>query len=341
MKKTLLLIPAAAFAIASCGSKTELTINGTTNGETENIYVVAGSADTLAVAPVVDGKFNVTVSAEEPCFLYIREDNGQLGAVIAEPGKVTYTMTEGTFKAVGTPLNDKYAQYRETSRDLFKEYQSAEVEDRDAIEEKMNKLDEDFLEDNLSNWLGVFMLTQLQYNMTGEELSEALAKLDPAFAENDDVIRLTDRAAVLMKTGIGKSFIEITQPSVDGTEISLSEVVAANKYVLLDFWASWCGPCMGEVPYLVKDYAEYHKKGFEIFGVSLDRTKEPWVKAIEEKQMSWIHVSDLKYWSSAPAADYGVNSIPANYLIDNNGIIVARNLRGEALGAKLAELLGQ
>lgn len=341
MKKTLLLIPAAALAIASCGNKSELTIKGNTDGATENIYVVAGSADTLAVVPVTDGKFTAAIPAEETRFLYIREDNGQLGAVILEPGKVSYTISEGTFKAVGTPLNDKYAQYRETSKALFKEYQSAEPEDRDAIEEKMNKIDEEFLEDNLSNWLGVYMLTQLQYNMTGEELSEALAKLDPSLAENDDVLRLTDRAAVLMKTGVGKPFIEITQSSPEGKQISLSDVVAANKYVLLDFWASWCGPCMGEVPYLVKDYAEYHKKGFEIFGVSLDRTKEPWVKAIEEKEMNWIHVSDLQYWSSAPAADYGVNSIPANYLIDSNGTIVARNLRGEALGAKLAELLGQ
>ena len=114
----------------------------------------------------------------------------------------------------------------------------------------------------------------------------------------------------------------------------------ANKYVLLDFWASWCGPCMAEVPHLKEAYDAYKAKGFEIFGVSLDNNGEAWWKAVEEKGLNWLHVSDLKGWQNAAAADYAVRSIPSNYLIDcATGTIVAVNLRGEEVKAKLAELL--
>lgn len=341
--KRFLYIPAAALALASCGNNSELTIKGKTDGETENIYVVAnGGKDTLAVVPVVNGAFTATVPVEEPGFLYIREENGALGAVVAEPGKVQYEMADKQFKATGTKLNDIYEKYREDSRALYDDYRNAADDAaKEKAAEKINDLDMDFLEDNFSNWLGVYALTQFQYDMTPEEIFEAIDNLDPKFADNKDVVKIKGRAQTMMKASVGNPYMDIKLPSPKGNEISLSETVAANKYVLLDFWASWCGPCMGEVPYLVKDYAEYHPKGFEIFGVSLDRTAEPWVKAIEDNKMDWIHVSDLKYWDCAPAGEYGVYSIPANFLIDSNGTIIARNLRGEALGAKLAELLGQ
>ena len=127
-----------------------------------------------------------------------------------------------------------------------------------------------------------------------------------------------------------------------GETISLKSVIEnpANKYVLLDFWASWCGPCMGEVPSLLKAYAAYKSKGFEIFGCSLDSDGDSWKKAVSTNKMDWIHVSDLKYWDNAGAEEYGVRSIPANYLIDcSNGTIVASNLRGSALEEQLAKLL--
>jgi thiol-disulfide isomerase/thioredoxin len=127
--------------------------------------------------------------------------------------------------------------------------------------------------------------------------------------------------------------------SIDGQEIKLSEVVADNTYTLLDFWASWCAPCMGELPYLKSAYQKYHSKGFEIYGVSYDDDGAAWRGAIADNAMNWVHVSALKGWDCPTQSLYGVNAIPRNYLIDSEGNIVARNLRGAALEKKLVQLI--
>ena len=121
-----------------------------------------------------------------------------------------------------------------------------------------------------------------------------------------------------LKVAPGNPYIDITEPTPDGKQLSLKSAVEnkKNKYILLDFWASWCGPCMMEVPHLKAAYDKYHKKGFEIYAVSLDQKKENWEKAIKDKKMNWLHVSNVKYWDTPSRNDYAVNSIPANFLID-------------------------
>ena len=137
---------------------------------------------------------------------------------------------------------------------------------------------------------------------------------------------------------VGDVAPEITLNSPEGTPVSLSSL--RGKYVLLDFWASWCGPCRQENPNVVRVYNKFKDKGFTVYSVSLDKEKTNWLKAIEKDGLAWpTHVSDLKYWQSIAAQTYGVNGIPATFLLDKEGRVIAKNLRGEALEQKLAEVL--
>ncbi len=136
--------------------------------------------------------------------------------------------------------------------------------------------------------------------------------------------------------GIGAEAPEIKLPNPQGETIALSSL--RGKYVLLDFWAAWCSPCRRENPALVRAYTKFNSKGFEIYQVSLDKTHEDWVRAIAADKLNWTHVSDLKYWGSPVAKLYYVNSIPANFLLDPEGKIIASNLRGAALEQKLSEI---
>ena len=138
------------------------------------------------------------------------------------------------------------------------------------------------------------------------------------------------------KTGIGKMAPVFSMADPNGKQLSLSDF--KGKYVLIDFWASWCGPCRKENPNVVAAYKKYHDKGFEILGVSLDSTKEPWLKAIAADGLIWNHVSDLKGWKNEAAAQYGVRSVPASFLIGPDGKVVGKDLRGEELHKKLASI---
>ncbi len=171
-----------------------------------------------------------------------------------------------------------------------------------------------------------------------------LGQLDSLYQQLDTTVRLSYYGRLLQEliektklTAIGNPAPDFTSNDANDKPVTLSTF--KGKYILLDFWASWCGPCRLENPNVVKAYHKYHDKGFEIFGVSLDDTKSDWIQAIKKDGLDWTQVSDLKGWNAPVVSLYGVNGIPMNYLLDKNGIIVAKGLRGEELDSKLAELL--
>ena len=162
---------------------------------------------------------------------------------------------------------------------------------------------------------------------------------DTVSAQNYNGRKERTNKTVKEGTKQGNRFIEVIQSDPDGNDITLSQVIKDNEYVLIDFWASWCGPCLMEIPYLVEAHNEYAEKGFDIYGISLDYQRDSWVDAINRNGMDWIHVSDLSFWENAAAIKYKIRAIPSNFLVDKNGIIVASNLRGESLKQTLSKLL--
>jgi peroxiredoxin len=177
-----------------------------------------------------------------------------------------------------------------------------------------------------------------QYYATFLAVAEKLKKEWPDYEYSKNFIAFVDK---LKATAIGQPAPEIALPDPNGNVVALSSM--KGKYVLVDFWAKWCGPCRQENPNIVRAYNKYKDKGFTVFGVSLDRSKEDWLKAIQDDGLTWTHVSDLKYWQSEAARTYGITGIPFSVLLDPNGVIIAKgnNLRGAALHKKLEEVLNK
>jgi peroxiredoxin len=210
---------------------------------------------------------------------------------------------------------------------------------QDSIETEMINLQKTYVKSNPSSYVTPSILVSLSYEMDADEIESMVNKLDTAIAALPPIVTLKERVKVMKAVAIGQKAPDFALNDVNDKPVSLSSKIG-SKLLLIDFWASWCNPCRQENPNVVKVFNQFHKKGFDIFSVSLDQKKDPWVKAIADDKLTWTHVSDLQYWNSAAAKLYAVNSIPANFLLDETGKIIARNLRGEDLYNKVNEILG-
>jgi len=208
-------------------------------------------------------------------------------------------------------------------------------------EEKLFK--KDFLEKNNTTLLAVMLLNEMftRQELTIEESKKLFAGINPKLENNAIVKQIKTKLEAAQIAQIGGMAPDFSGPTPDGSTLTLQE--ALGKVTLIDFWASWCRPCRQENPNVVNVYNQYKDLGFKIISISLDKPgdKERWLKAIADDKMDWQHISNLEYWSEPIARLYGVKAIPATYILDESGRIVAKDLRGPALGKKIGELLSE
>lgn len=235
-----------------------------------------------------------------------------------------------------TKLQQMQAEYQQR---MMAGDQTAQVE----FQEKYNEIvieNNQFLKDIIDNNLSSIIAPYLALSLDVEEHYAYLKDVSARISENQSNVyanNLSTMIGSVKALAIGEPAPEIELPDPNGNTLKLSDY--KGKIVLIDFWASWCRPCRAENPNVVKMYSKYKNKDFEIFGVSLDKSKDAWVKAIENDGITWPQVSDLQFWNCAAAKTYQVKGIPQTYLIDKEGKILAKNLRGTALESKLAEVL--
>lgn len=317
----------------------------------------------------------LTVQKEQFSATYPKSDRLMLGYLVTEEprGNVVFfpeneNLTVHMYKdslsasyVSGSKQNEMYTGFMKTIRELNRKkqsissrYQAArnqqdgilmsqiQQENIEVIAEETNyKLG--FIKENTSSIFSLMLLSEMlsRQEILPSQASEVLNTLPPKLAASQLGTQLKATIENLKRAEIGSLAPDFSAPSPSGDMLSLKE--SMGKYTIVDFWASWCKPCRAENPNVVRVYQKYHDKGLNIISVSLDREgqKDRWLKAIEDDKMTWAHVSNLKFWQDPIAKMYNVRSIPATFLLDENGTIIDKNLRGQALEAKIASLLGQ
>lgn len=355
MKKTILTLALLSGATWASAQST-FSIEGTTDNliEGETVYLIKtefGGMPTDSTT-VKDGKFSFTGQVDRQTTGYLAGGGGGINFVI-EPGTIRLALASG--KIGGTPTNEKLGAYMQSIYPLNEKMYKLRTEARqydvhkDSLKlvelqnefnrtyDEVKSASKKYIFENLDNITPSMILPTISNALTDQEMEAIDSKACDILKANSNYQSVISARKAKHNAEVGKHFTDFSMQTPDGKTVSLSDYVGKGKYVLIDFWASWCGPCRKSMPALKELYAKYQGKAFEVVGVSYDTDKNAWTKAIKDLELLWPHMSDLKGGANSVAsATYAINAIPYTLLVDPNGTIVAVNAGHEKLNEILS-----
>lgn len=366
MKKSLFLVGASMLSLSACISCTQNS--ATINGNIQNL----NDGDTVYLMQVIDNRpvyiDSTTIENQKFVFekdsitdaevLYVHPKNHRYVNYdfILEPGTTQLTVDSAKSTIKGTPNNEIYSKIKNEYEALLPSMerdikpllskgeptpeQKAKI--RQIIATKQEKAMEKLFEGikkNIKTKAGQILFSQKYRHFDDQQNMQLLEMIPEADKTSKFLQPVIEKIEQAQRTAVGKHFTDFKMNDPEGKEIQLSNLVKGHRLTLVDFWASWCGPCRREMPTVVEAYKKYHDKGLQIVGVSFDKDLTAWKDAIEKLNITWPQMSDLKGWQSEAGKIYTIQAIPSTMLIDENGTIIEKNIRGEELVKKIGEIL--
>ena len=353
--KSILILTAAGIMLAACQSNTYQIKGKVEDAQGDTLFLTTDlqqgtPRDTILVK---DGQFELSGETDSTyfCMIYSKNEEALNIPLFIEPGtiKVLLSKTPGVSRVGGTAINDEWQRMSDSTMVIGKEInniaekvfanEKATQEEQQKAMEQIDKLNQrhakvvlDFTERNIKNELGYFLLTMFPEEVIPNKDRLRLIKMMPAELRQRSAIKeIEKQIGNASKTEEGAVIEDFTMPSIEGAPMSIMSEVRKNKITVLDFWASWCGPCRQETPLMVEIYKKYKDKGLGFVGISLDEDGDAWKQATDQLGIVWPQMSDLKGWENAAAQMFNITSIPHTIVVDQKGKILRRGLRGEEL----------
>jgi peroxiredoxin len=363
MRKTLFILAAFAITLTACNKEKQYIINGTIagieNGKASLQVYEQGKWVTTDSAVIKEGKFVFKGKVQLPEMRYLVIDGiSDNFPFFVENSKIALKVKKDSIdksEVTGSATHALYLDYQKQVATIdanenvaYENYKKAkqagnlaDIKKYDSIatlfDKDKGKVMMDFVVKNPKSVVGPYLVISNSWQFELTDLESVISGIDTSLKNSGYVIKIKDRIEILKKVAVGQVAPDFSLTDSTGKAVSLSSF--RGQLILVDFWASWCSPCRAENPNFVAIYKEFHPNGFQMLGVSLDKDRAKWLKAIRDDKLTWNHISDLKGWECAASQLYGINSIPANVLVDPEGKIIARNIFGDELRKKLKELL--